>query len=125
LSDRLGRKFVYGLGAVGGALWSIAFFYFCHTALALIFGVVVGLAFHAIMYGPQAAFIAEQFPARLRYTGSSLAYTFAGLVGGAIAPMIFSLMMARPGHEWLMGAYIAIACLVTLMGLWLARSPRP
>ena len=49
------------------------------SVLLLTVGVVVGLAFHAFMYGPQAAFITEQFDLRLRYAGSSLAYTLAGL----------------------------------------------
>ena len=47
---------------------------------------------HAIMYGPQAAFIAEQFPTRVRYAGASLAYTFAGMFAGGIAPMVFTAL---------------------------------
>src|SRR5680860_174185 len=67
------------------------------SLLALIVGVSVALALHAFMYGPQAAFIAEQFHARLRYTGTSLAYTFAGIIGGAVAPVATTwLLSTRP-----------------------------
>jgi len=73
------------------------------------------------MYGPQAAFIAEQFPARLRSTGSSLGYTLAGLVGGAIAPLIFAWLLSQPGATGLIILYIATACAATLGGLLLGR----
>ncbi len=49
---------------------------------------VVGLVFHAAMYGPQASFIAEMFPTEVRYTGASMGYQLAGILGGALAPII-------------------------------------
>lgn len=122
LSDRWGRKRVYAIGAVGGALWSIGFLALVGGFASLLIGVVGALILHALMYGPQAAFIAEQFESRLRYTGSSLAYTFAGLVGGAIAPLAFSWMLARPSLIYLIGVYIAVACAITLAGLMLGRA---
>ncbi len=122
-SDRWGRKLVYGIGTVGGAVWSVFFFAFAHGGLAsLLLGVVVGLFFHSLMYGPQAAFVAEQFPARLRYTGSSLAYTFAGIIGGAIAPLAFTYLLAKTGTGFVIGAYIVVACIVTLIGLALGHA---
>lgn len=121
LSDRLGRKRVYAAGAAGGAAWSVGFIAFAHDAPSLIVGVVGGLAFHSLMYGPQAAFIAEQFPARLRYTGSSLGYTLAGLIGGAIAPLVFATLLRDANAAWLIGAYISVACAITLVGLALGQ----
>ena len=79
-------------------------------------GVIVGLAFHALMYGPQAAYITEQFDLRLRYAGSSLAYTLAGLVGGAVAPLIFTALLQR----W--DSWIPLVCYV---GAWPPLSPLP
>jgi len=122
LSDRLGRRRVYALGAVSGAIWSLGFILLAHDETTLVIGTVVALSFHALMYGPQAAFIAEQFDSRLRYTASSLAYTLAGLVGGAIAPLCFSVLLARPGHQWLIGLYIVVACVVTLVGLAMSHA---
>jgi MFS family permease len=122
LSDRLGRRRVYAFGAVGGAVWSVAFFALVHDLPSLIVGVVGGLTFHSLMYGPQAAFIAEQFHARLRYTGSSLGYTLAGLIGGAIAPLAFTWLLAKAQRPDLIGVYIAVACVLSLAGLALGRA---
>lgn len=124
LSDRFGRKLIYAIGAVGAAIW--IFVFFATTAGGsfpmLAFGVIVGLTFHSMMYGPQAAFIAEQFHARLRYTGSSLAYTFAGIIGGAIAPLIFTWLLSRDPSGWSIAWYVAVAAVVTLIGLAMGQA---
>jgi VIT1/CCC1 family predicted Fe2+/Mn2+ transporter len=78
--------------------------------------------FHSLMYGPQAAFVSEQFTARLRYTGSSLAYTFAGVIGGALAPLAFTYFLAKAGTGYVIAAYIVVACSITLLGLRLGRA---
>jgi MFS family permease len=122
LSDRFGRRLVYGIGTVGGAVWSVVFFAIAASLPTLLIGVVIGLVFHSLMYGPQAAFVAEQFTARLRYTGSSLAYTFAGIIGGALAPLAFTYFLAVTGTGYVIALYIVVACLVTLIGLWLGRA---
>jgi MFS family permease len=77
---------------------------------------------HSFMYGPQAAFIVEQFSPRLRSTGSSLAYTFAGVIGGAIAPLMFTLLLAQFGTWTPVAIYVAVAAVVTLIGLSLGRN---
>jgi len=123
-SDRIGRKRIYALGCVGGALWSLGFFALAHDFPSLLIGVVGGLVFHSLMYGPQAAFIAEQFPARLRSTGSSLGYTLAGVVGGAIAPLMFAWLLGRANATKLIVSYIGCACALTLIGLRLGREGR-
>jgi MFS family permease len=61
LSDKYGRRLVYGVGAVGGALWSVVFFAMASSVATVPAGVVIGLMFHSLMYGPQAAFVSEQF----------------------------------------------------------------
>ncbi|WP_199438947.1 MFS transporter [Umezawaea beigongshangensis] len=127
LSDRFNRRRLYAVAAVGGAVWPFLFFPLIGSGsrVLLVLGVVVGLAFHAFMYGPQAAFISEQFSPRLRYTGSSLAYTLAGIVGGAVAPLMFTVLLAGFGTWLVIAAYVAVACAVTLAGLYLGRDPRP
>lgn len=125
LSDRMGRRPVYAVAAAAGAVWPFVFFPLIASGsrTMLTAGVVVGLAIHAFMYGPQAAFIAEQFPTRLRYTGSSLAYTLAGVVGGAVAPLVFTWLLSRTRTWSWVAVYVALACAVTLVGLWLGRNP--
>ena len=91
----------------------------------LVLGIVIGLAFHAFMYGPQAAYITEQFDIHLRYAGSSLAYTLAGVVGGAIAPLVFTALLGWSGSWVPIALYLAGCVAVTLVGLALGRDPQP
>ena len=58
----------------------------------------------------------------MRYTGSSLAYTFAGIIGGAIAPLAFTYLLAKTGSGFAIAVYIGVACMVTLVGLALGRA---
>jgi len=90
LSDRFGRRPVYMAGALLAIVWSFVFFGLLNTAqpAMIVLAVVGGLVLHAAMFGPQAAFVTEQFPTRVRYAGSALAYTLAGIVGGGFAPLI-------------------------------------
>lgn len=124
LSDRFSRKLVYGTGAIGGGIWIFVFFNMMTQANfpLLMLGVIVGLFFHSLMYGPQAAFIAEQFQARLRYTGSSLAYTFAGIIGGAVAPLVFTWLLSGDPSGLSIAIYVSIAACVTLVGLLMGKA---
>ncbi|MFE9768133.1 MFS transporter [Streptomyces sp. NPDC005808] len=125
LSDRVNRRLLYGCAAVAAGVWPFVFFLMADGGSwpLLAFGVVVGLAIHSLMYGPQAAFIAEQFAPRLRYTGSSLAYTLAGLIGGAVAPLLFTALLSSYDSWVPLALYIAVAAAVTLAGLSLGRDP--
>ena len=125
LTDRFNRRLVYGIAAVGTAAYIPLFFLMIQgkSVLMLTVGIVIGLAFHAFMYGPQAAYITEQFPARLRYAGSSLAYTIAGVFGGAIAPLVFTALFASSGNWYVIAGYLAAASIVTVIGLAIGRNP--
>jgi MFS family permease len=127
VSDRVNRRAVYGIAAIGAAVWPFVFFpaIGSGSTAVLIIGVVVGLALHSFMYGPQAAFVTEQFSTRLRYTGSSLAYTIAGVFGGAIAPLAFTALLGAWGTWVPVAIYVLVASLVTLAGLALGRNPDP
>jgi hypothetical protein len=80
-----------------------------------------GLTIHAMMYGPQAAFIAEQFPSRVRYAGSSLAYTLTGVVAGGFAPLLFAALYRAYRSTIPVSLYMTTALAVTLIALWRAR----
>jgi len=125
LSDRVNRRLLYAASAAGSVVWVFVFFPMIGSGSfgLLVLGVAVGLALHSFMYGPQAAFVTEQFSPRLRYTGSSLAYTIAGVVGGAVAPLAFAALDSGFGSWVPVAAYLGVACLLTLTGLWLGRDP--
>ena len=70
LSDRINRRLLYAVAAVGAAIWAYVFFAITDgsSTVVLTIGIVLALVFHSFMYGPQAAFIVEQFSPRLRST---------------------------------------------------------
>lgn len=123
LSDRLGRRVVYGAGSALGLFWMFAFFPLLETKepALIVLAIVVALTVHAMMYGPQAAFIAEQFPTRVRYAGASLAYTLAGIVGGGIAPLVSTALLRHYGTSIAVSSYAAIALSITCAILLIAR----
>ncbi|MGW2342392.1 MFS transporter [Streptomyces sp. NPDC001661] len=123
LSDRVNRRLLYGCSAVGAGVWPFVFFGMVDGGSwgLLVLGVIVALVLHSLMYGPQAAFIAEQFSPRLRSTGSSLAYTLAGLIGGAIAPLLFTALLGSFDSWVPLAIYVAVTAVVTVTGLLLGR----
>lgn len=123
LSDRWGRRPVYAAGALLGALWAFQYFQLMDSQQPLQIGVAVvgGLLVHAMMYGPQAAFVTEQFPSRVRYAGSSLAYTLAGIVGGGFAPLIITSLYQAFDSTLAVSIYVLAALCLTLLALLLAR----
>jgi MFS family permease len=127
LTDRFNRRLIYGIAAAGSAIYIPLFFIMIQdrSVVTLTLGVIGGLIFNGLMYGPQAAFITEQFPARLRYAGSSLAYTLAGVIGGAIAPLIFTALFAATGTWYLIAVYLAFCAVVTIVGVAVGRDPQP
>ena len=91
LSDRIGRRPVYAFGGArprrlwaspSSRCWRAA------TTASIVLALVVGLVLHGAMYGPQAAFITELFPTRIRYSGVSIAYQLTSIVAGSLAPII-------------------------------------
>ena len=123
LSDRLGRRPVYMAGAVLAMVWAFAFFALLDSSQPwlICLAVIGGLLIHAMMYGPQAAFVTEQFPTRVRYAGSSLAYTLAGIVGGGFAPLIITTLYKEMGSTLWVSLYVIVALLITFLALWKAK----
>ena len=126
LSDRWNRRAVSTVAVIGAGIWVFVLFPAINTGSfgLLVLGVVVGLVLHAAAYGPQAAFITEQFAPRLRSTGSSLGYTVAGVLGGALAPLLLTSLEADLGWAAAAG-YVALAALLSAVGLAIGRDHDP
>jgi metabolite-proton symporter len=123
LSDRLGRRPVYLAGAVGAAIWSFAFFALLDTGSfpLIVVAAVVALVFHAAMYGPQASFIAEMFPTQVRYSGASMGYQLAGVVGGALAPIIATALLSSYDSSVVVSLYAVVVLAVTVLCVLVAK----
>lgn len=126
LSDRVGRRPVYLAGVIGAAIWVFAFFPLLDTRSfpMIALAAVVALIAHAAMYGPQAAFIAELFSTRLRYSGASMGYQVAGILGGALAPIVALKLFSVYGTTLAVSVYVVAALAVTALGLAIAPETR-
>jgi metabolite-proton symporter len=126
LSDKVGRRPIYFLGAVGIAVWGFAFFRLIDTGQTplIVLAIVGGLLCHALMYGPQAAFIAELFPTRMRYSGASLAYQATSIFAGSLAPII-ALALLGWFKSWVpIAIYLAIAGAISAFSALKARETK-
>jgi metabolite-proton symporter len=83
----------------------------------------IGLALMGVTYGPLGTVISELFPTKVRYTGSSLAFSFAGILGASLAPYIATWLAKTYGLQYV-GYYLTAAAVLTLLGLLSIRETK-
>ena len=117
ISDLIGRKKMYLIGAVTVGVFGFVYFALLNTgSLTLIFiAIMLSLIPHDMMYGPQAALIAESFTGRLRYSGASLGYQLASIIAGGPAPFIATALFAAYGTGYAIAGYILACAVVTII----------
>lgn len=123
LSDRFGRKPVYTVGAVLGATWGFFAFPMMNSGnyVVVTAAVTIGLVFHAFMYAPQPAIMAEMFPTRMRYSGVSLGYQVTSIVAGSLAPLIAVKLLDIYDSSVPVAIYLAAACAITFVAVVFTR----
>jgi metabolite-proton symporter len=116
ISDLIGRKKMYLIGAAATGLFGFLYFGMVDTAVpAVVFiAIVLSLIPHNMQYGPQAALIAEAFTPRLRYSGASLGYQLASVIAGGPAPLIATALFATYHSGYAISIYIAACAVVSL-----------
>jgi MFS family permease len=126
LSDRYGRRLVYGAGVVLTGAFAFPYYGLLNTRSGVLvaLAIVVSLIFHDVMYGPQAALISESFGTAVRYSGAGLGYQLASVTAGGPAPLIAATILAETKSTTGISWYIIICAVISLIALAFMR-PRP
>lgn len=117
LSDRVGRLRMYRVSAAVMMAWAFVYYRMLDTRAPgwVLAAIALSMPIHAMQYGPQAAVIAESFPARVRYSGASLGYQLASITAGGPAPIVALWLLQRTGSSTAIAAYASLAAAVTLL----------
>ncbi|MGV9797485.1 MFS transporter [Mycobacterium sp. NPDC003449] len=122
LSDRVGRRIPFFIGAIGMAVWAFAVYPLMGSGnfALMVLSISIAMVFQGAMYGVLASFIAELFDTSYRYTGVSLGYMLIGVVGGGFAPLIASTLLETTGSVTSVAIYISLSALLTLAAAYFA-----
>ena len=124
LSDRIGRRRPTLFGAFAGLVGLALFFGAVETGstwLIVLAAVIALNVAHDAMYGPQAAWFAELFDARVRYSGASLGYQIGSVLGGGFSPLVAAALVALTGAPWAVVAYLGVLTALTALSAGFAR----
>jgi MFS family permease len=126
LSDHVGRRPVYFVGALAAGTWGFFAFPMMNSAnyLVIMGGIIIGLVIHAFMYAPQPAIMAEMFPTRMRYSGVSLGYQVTSIVAGSLAPIIAVKLLEVYDSSVPIALYLAGAAVITLIAVYFTRETK-
>jgi MFS transporter, MHS family, shikimate and dehydroshikimate transport protein len=120
LSDRVGRRPVYMFGSAFLALFAFPFFWLLNTETSVLIWLAIVLANSVgvySMFSPQAAYFAELFDTRVRYSGLALAREVSAPLAGGIAPFIATYLLSRTGTYWPIALYMIVLSLISLVAL--------
>ncbi len=118
LADKLDRRKVLILVTVAIAIFGLFFSALLgsgNTTLITVF-LCLGMTLMGLTYGPLGTFLSELFPTEVRYSGSSLTFNFAGIIGAAFAPMI-AIWIAKNYGLTYVGFYLSAAAVLTFLSL--------
>jgi len=127
ISDTIGRRRWYMIGAVLMIAWAFAYYPLLNTKNPVLVVLAIALSvgiFHAWLYGPQASFFSEQFGTSLRYSGASLGYQLASITAGGPAPILATYLLANHARlapalptYGLISLYIAVMALISFLAV--------
>ncbi|MFW0111322.1 MFS transporter [Rothia sp. CCM 9417] len=124
MSDTVGRVRTFQIGYGLMALWAIPMWFLIDSGNFALFTLAILVLTLALgpSYGPQSAMYAEMFPASVRFSGISIGYAIGAILGGAFAPMIAEMILKQTGQSWIIGLYIALLAVVSLIAV--SKVPR-
>jgi MFS family permease len=126
VSDRIGRKPVLLVGLISASIASVSLFTLSPGSgyTHLQFALVACLTSHGIILGPMAAYMAELFPTRVRYTALSTSYQLASVLGGSIAPIVGTLLVSYTGSAAFVAGYAILMAIPALTAVCASRESR-
>ncbi|TDD96305.1 MFS transporter [Actinomadura rubrisoli] len=118
VTDSVGRRPVYAVGALLLAVNGFVLLWLVNTGSVTLFllAFLIATLIFCTMFGQAAALLAELFPTGVRYTGMSLAYQTASVLGSGFGPLIAAALLAAAGggaNTWLVSLFIAVICMVS------------
>ncbi|MEU7810839.1 MFS transporter [Pseudonocardia sp. NPDC049154] len=127
LAERYGRRTLLTIGSGLLTVWAFPYFWLLDTGsvgastlACVVSGIGIGLA-----TGPYGAFLTEAYPVAVRYSGSSVAYAIGGVLGGALSPIVATVLHGATGAATTVSAYLVFLGLLTLVCVVTLRSPHP
>ena len=118
VADRIGRRKMLIIATVAIAVFGFFFSYFLNSGSAVLVTafICMGMALMGFTYGPLGTFLSELFPTTVRYSGASLTFNMAGILGAAFAPMV-AIWLASTYSLTYVGFYLTIAACISLFAL--------
>ncbi len=122
LADRISAKTMLIIATVAILIFGLLYapLFTASNAFEVLLFLAIGLFFMGLTYGPLGTLLAELFPTAIRYTGASLAFNLAGIVGASLAPYIATWLAAHYGLAYV-GYYLSTAAAITLLALLAIR----
>jgi len=124
LADRYGSRAMLIAASLGILVFGLCFapLFNASSAVEVLVFLGLGLGLMGLTYGPLGTALSELFPTAIRYTGASLAFNLAGIVGASLAPYLATYLAAHYGLAYV-GYYLATAALITLLALFAMKKP--
>ncbi|NKQ56139.1 MHS family MFS transporter [Amycolatopsis sp. K13G38] len=123
LSDRIGRRNLVLAGIIAAGVWTPVMFWFAGlgSTILIVAGYVVAMVVHAISTAVHTTFVAELFPAPVRYSGMGFTFQLGIMIGGAAAPVVASALLVATHQTVLIAVFVAALCALSLAATVLIR----
>jgi metabolite-proton symporter len=123
LADKFGRKTILIIISTLILLFGFSFSFFMESGSASMITtfVCIGMGLMGLTYGPVGTFLSELFPTEVRYSGASLTFNLAGILGASFAPLI-AIWLAKNYGIGFVGLYLSLAALISVLALLMIRN---